>query len=563
MTNRLTAAFRSWKDRTPLRHQLGLTIGLLTLLVVGVTAVGAVWLGEREARKSTAEALAGLAATLSDRFDRWISLRVGTVDLMAKVMSAEARSNADGARTFLDEAASTMSGAGWLGFVGVDGIVKASARRLREGESVANEAWFARGLLGLTVVGVPGGLVPLSGLSLDGKPSPIANIAAPVHDGQGRTVGVIVLSLTWIWAADLRQSTLNKTAQPTTKELWILGEDGKIVLGPQPGAAPFGNETLVRMRADKRGAFTDPAADGQVLTGFAGLSQNEGLKWIVVARQRADIAFRPARQVAWFIVLFGAMVGAVGIAISFLIARGVSRPLTRLAESADLVERDSVQMLPREGGSAEVVRLSGALRSLVARIGSVERRAADVTKRYTSDIAVLRNLASTDELTGLFNRRTFLDQARDALQLYRDQGRRFAVMMIDIDRFKAINDELGHAAGDRVIRDIAGRISNVVRPGDLVARFGGEEFVVLVYGLALDAATRLAERIRVAVAATPMEAAGTNHFVTISVGVAVTESFDKDVQGVIERADLALYAAKRKGRNAVVAAAEHPVRRTA
>ncbi len=556
-------AFRSWKDRTPLRHQLGLTIGLLTLLVVGVTAIGAVWLGEREARKSTTEALASLAGTLSDRFDRWISLRLGTVDLMAKVMSAEDRANPDAARAFLDTAASTMSGVGWLGFVDVDGVVRASARRYREGESVVSEPWFRRGLLGLTVSGVPGALVPLSGLSLDGRPSPIANIAAPVRDEHGQTVGVIVLSLTWLWAADLRQSTLNKTTQPETKELWILGEDGKIVLGPRPGAAPFGEKTLLLMRTDKHGAFSDAAADGQVLTGFAGLGQNEMLKWIVVARQHADVAFRPAQQVAWFIVLFGAGVGAIGVIISFLIARGVSRPLTRLTEKADLVERDSVQMLPREGGSAEVVRLSSALRSLVAHSGSVERRAADVTKRYTSDIAVLRNLASTDELTGLLNRRTFLDKARDALQAFKFQGPQFAMMMVDIDQFKAINDARGHAAGDHVIHDVAARIDDVVRPSDLVARFGGEEFIVLAYDIGLDPATKLAERLRAAIASVPIAAGGADVVVTISIGVAIVEPFDKDVQGVIERADLALYAAKRNGRNAVVAAAPSPARKSA
>lgn len=192
------------------------------------------------------------------------------------------------------------------------------------------------------------------------------------------------------------------------------------------------------------------------------------------------------------------------------------------------VGRDSTDMLPRLRGSREVVELSNALRSLQLRIGFAEQqtaeaemRAADEAQKFSHDLAVLRSLAETDALTRLLNRRSFLAFASDAMDHYRRYGRSFAVLMLDIDHFKSINDSLGHVAGDAVIAWVAGEIAGAIRPSDKAGRFGGEEFIVLLHEVSVDGAQETAERIRREVAASPASFNDNDLFVTLSIGVAL------------------------------------------
>jgi diguanylate cyclase (GGDEF)-like protein len=232
-----------------------------------------------------------------------------------------------------------------------------------------------------------------------------------------------------------------------------------------------------------------------------------------------------------------------------------------LADHAGLIGPDTISRLPRVRGSSEAVRLSIALRSLVLRIGSAERsrtvvqdRAAEEAAKMNRDLAILRNLAEVDALTELLNRRAFMERARDAMHVFWGARRAFAVLMIDIDHFKRINDTLGHPAGDTVIRAVAGVIAHAIRPEDKAARFGGEEFLILLHDTSRPEAREAAERIRALVAATTIDCNGHPLAVTISIGVAVSDPSDADVQALIERADVALYAAKEAGRDQVVVA---------
>jgi len=119
-----------------------------------------------------------------------------------------------------------------------------------------------------------------------------------------------------------------------------------------------------------------------------------------------------------------------------------------------------------------------------------------------------------------------------------------------VDRFKAVNDRHGHAAGDAVLRELAARASAAVRAGDLAARIGGEEFALLLPGAALPNALELAERVRAAIAAAPVDAGGTPLAVTVSLGCA-TLAPGEPPTALLARADARLYEAKRDGRNCV------------
>jgi len=141
--------------------------------------------------------------------------------------------------------------------------------------------------------------------------------------------------------------------------------------------------------------------------------------------------------------------------------------------------------------------------------------------------------------------------AKDAMSYFKRYRRAICVLMIDIDHFKRVNDLHGHAAGDEVIRQVGRIISEAIRTTDKVARFGGEEFVVLLRETDLQGAAIFADRIRQTVADTVFEPDGACLKATISIGLAEAEKSDEDVDRTIERADRALYAAKSSGRNCV------------
>jgi diguanylate cyclase (GGDEF)-like protein len=160
--------------------------------------------------------------------------------------------------------------------------------------------------------------------------------------------------------------------------------------------------------------------------------------------------------------------------------------------------------------------------------------------------------ATTDALTGLPNRRYF-DEYLGLLARRRRAEDRVGVLMIDIDRFKKLNDTFGHAVGDHVLRDVAQAIVGAVREDDVPARFGGEEFAVLLKNPTPEVAVEVGERVRRAVSSLDLRRMGVPG-VSVSVGVAVADEPDLPLDVVIDEADQALYRAKRAGRDRVVAA---------
>jgi two-component system cell cycle response regulator len=163
-------------------------------------------------------------------------------------------------------------------------------------------------------------------------------------------------------------------------------------------------------------------------------------------------------------------------------------------------------------------------------------------------------LALTDELTGLYNRRYLSAHLDELMERVRRDGISVAILMFDIDYFKKVNDTHGHPAGDEVLSELAARTTNSVRSVDLVARLGGEEFVVVMPETDLGIATAVAERLRAAVARKPFAVKGDDKKipVTISIGVTVTGAPDDDPETMLKRADVALYTAKARGRNCVI-----------
>lgn len=203
-------------------------------------------------------------------------------------------------------------------------------------------------------------------------------------------------------------------------------------------------------------------------------------------------------------------------------------------------------------GASDYLRKPFETSELLARVEAAlkMKRLQDQLRQQNRELDILTR---TDSLTGTFNRRHLDDGIAIACRRARGEGAHAAVLMIDVDHFKEVNDRYGHQAGDQVLRTVAERLERCLRAGDMMGRWGGDEFLVVLSGTDRFDAVALGERLRAAVADEPVTTAGGLVIaVTISLGVATDRSADPAV--LIARADHALYQAKTAGRGRVTGA---------
>lgn len=251
----------------------------------------------------------------------------------------------------------------------------------------------------------------------------------------------------------------------------------------------------------------------------------------------------------------------------FVVAADLTRPGDGLRLMSDLRSRGATRyssvcvMLPRDGREVAAVALDLGAADLIEEGSDPAEMALRITTqvarkrqsdRLRASVADGLRLAMTDPLTGLHNRRYALPHLARIAERAETTGRQFAVMVLDLDRFKAINDTLGHAAGDAVLVEVAERLKSNLRAVDLVARIGGEEFLVALPDTTLDAARATAERLRRVVGERPVRLKdGGSVTVTMSIGLALGGRDARGIEELIGLADTALLDSKAEGRNQV------------
>ena len=211
------------------------------------------------------------------------------------------------------------------------------------------------------------------------------------------------------------------------------------------------------------------------------------------------------------------------------------------------------QMVRKDGRIIDISISSRALRDAQGNFTGVEGLWRDVTQRKMLE-RELQRMAHTDPLTGSANRRAFLQHAEACLARFRQGGTWFALLMIDIDHFKAVNDRFGHQEGDRVLVDFVQKLNAHIAGTDLLGRLGGEEFGVVLYRASEHEAVRAGRHLLRQVAELPLphDETGAMQWLTASIGMAGVADTDMRLSDLLERADRALYQAKHEGRNRII-----------
>jgi len=230
--------------------------------------------------------------------------------------------------------------------------------------------------------------------------------------------------------------------------------------------------------------------------------------------------------------------------VSTTLAEFRSLVISRLASIREaLAHKRKAEELREETVTYEMENLQQNLQKMKKEIDQVQEK----RKALEKEILI-------DQLTGIANRRALKQRLKEELQRFHRYGQNFSVLLFDIDHFKGINDRFGHWAGDKVLKELIKRIKPMLRETDFIARWGGEEFVVLFPGTEIESAMGVAERLRKAIEHTRFIYQRQEIGVTISIGVTEVVPEDQHLETIFNRTDKAMYVAKKKGRNLVVKA---------
>ncbi len=267
------------------------------------------------------------------------------------------------------------------------------------------------------------------------------------------------------------------------------------------------------------------------------------------------LVLRGPEQGATFSVnALGALVGREPPAAVNLSDDTISRKHARIYREGDDVY--VADLGSRNGTFVNERRIDAAVRledGDYVRFGSRTIAKFSIVDEFEAEaLRTIFELTLRDPLTGLYNRRYFDERLRSELSFVERHSTPLALLMIDIDHFKHVNDKYGHQVGDRVLKTVADGIRSVMRPEDVLARFGGEEFVVLARGISLNGAAALAERIRRHIEGLTLAVNNRDVRVSVSIGVvSAVPGADRSAEALVVSADEALYRAKRSGRNRV------------
>jgi len=403
------------------------------------------------------------------------------------------------------------------------------------------------------------------------KPHPITQqptlfMGHGVHDKQGNIIAVLLGELRIDYIEEIRkQVKFGKKGHSA-----IVDQSGHVLVHPN---ANWMAETkdlsswpiVKKMMAGETGVttFYSPFMKGNMVAGYAAVPE---IGWGIMVPQPESEVAEQVNTLMRSHVIWGVAGLIIAILLALVVSHWVTGPLDRLAKAGrELMQNGLDGNLPsiRSHSPKEIMQLGTVLRALISSLqssrdevrgfnDSLQQRVDEATLKLREANERLEVAAQSDYLTDIANRRYFEDCLQQALSRRSGDVAHFCVMLIDVDHFKQINDSYGHAAGDAVLNQVARILERGMRSGDLVARYGGDEFVAYMRCKG-EIGRQRAEEIHEAIENGTVPWEDKSIHITASVGLyCQVLGVDEELKDVLQHADQAMYVAKRQGRNRVI-----------
>lgn len=532
-----------------MRSHIALFIAVLVSVLCALLGALISQHSSQQIRQNVGGDLAEVSFAMVDRLDRDMASRAAVLKVLGNLQALREPQDASEIRRLLDSLQQEMPSISWIGFTDPQGLILASSNGVLEGVSIAQRPVYLQGRESLFIGDVHDAVLLANLLpNPTGEAMKFVDISLPIHGDDGRLAGVLASHLSWAWADEVRRSILAPSQDRHLVEFFVVGQDRDILLGPR---AMIGQKLELPVLGDlqpgqSRWEIQRWPDGNEYLTGFTlsqGYQDYPGLGWTVVARQSLEQAYAPAYELRSNIMFMGGGLAVIFAFLGWLISGYFTRPLKKIASAADRLSAGEASEIPELQGSREIHQLSRSIRHLVE----------SLTQQQTA-LGMMESLAHHDALTGLPNRMAlekFLPQAQQRSRMLQDC---LALLYLDLDGFKPINDTHGHAAGDQLLTAVAQRLRQCLREGDMVARLGGDEFLMVLQVPGLDAqqhARQVAERTIAALGQPVLLEVGEVR-IGCSIGGALWPVDHTELSIVLQRADEALYKAKHGGRTRAV-----------
>ncbi len=354
--------------------------------------------------------------------------------------------------------------------------------------------------------------------------------ASPLLQFQDKKLGTLNAVLTM----DSLEQHLNSSELSDSALMFLVDGNGAYIAANAP--LPTGYVSALALPAKpQEPVLTDYKSGDQHLVGSALFVP--GINSVLVVEESYTKNFAPVVNIFWRTLAINLGIALLFSIGAYRIAMSISRPIEALSKGVQQIAAGKTDVLITETSSNDEINL-------------LTRAFNTMTARLHEKTKALKKLSVTDGLTGLYNHRFFQLHLSRQEEIAKEDCRELALILCDIDNFKKWNDRLGHGEGDKILENVAEVLKRHSRKSDIVARYGGDEFVILAPNTKLEMALELAEQLRrdVANKVSVSGEGGATTSISISVGVA---TFTKDSKTLFNDADRALYLAKKAGRNCV------------
>lgn len=400
----------------------------------------------------------------------------------------------------------------------------------------------------------------ISDVRYDEYGTPSVNFGVRVDDKDGRFIGVIGVALNIGAIANELKGFKQVLFEGQKAAYKLLTGEGRLIYATDDDfyfledvshLIPGGKSGLNRSNIIKEPGGPD-GHEEEVLVihkhsqGYKGY---KGLGWIVLVEYETKALFEPVAKLKREILLISAAVTLLGVLAGLSISRSLSRPLKNLMDATIKFSGGDLDARIKVDSTDEIGELSKTFNRMTEIVKTaVVTRDNEIQERKRAE-KMVKDMAYQDHLTGLPNRLLFMDRLEQVVA--RGQWRKniAAVFFLDLDRFKVINDTLGHMAGDEVIQITAQRLQNSLRDGDTIARLGGDEFTILIQDLAKPEDISLVIEKIFKSLSQPISIKGTRVFINASIGGSIYPDHGEDSATILKNADIAMYQAKKKGGN--------------
>jgi len=535
--------------RISLRTYLAITFAVIIVLLSTVISV----ITSREAgdrfQAEIGQSLASIAYQMSDKLDHYMWSRIGEIEIISGLERFRHPDKPDQIKTMLESLKFSFPSFTWIGYMDEKGIVVASTDGLLEGSDLSSRPVYQEAVNGKFIGDVHDAnlLADLISSPTDEKLQ-FVDISVPVKDDEGRLHGVLAAKLSWEWAKEVQETMLESSSSYNDRlDILVVNKaDHTVLLGPEMLVGQSLELNSIMKAKEKHGWQIERWPDGDIyVTGYAyskGYNDYDGLGWTLLVREQAESAFSSASELRWIIIGIGTLSAVLFGLIGWYLAGQIAQPIRAIADAADQLGKGETAFIPLHRGFKDIEILSASLRKMVENLTRTE-----------SALGRMEKIALRDSLTELPNRIALDNYLDEWLELNKKTKQSLALLYLDLDGFKGINDTHGHQVGDLLLQQVAKRLTAFLPKGGIAARLGGDEFVVaapLAEASLLKHCRALGEKL-IKELSMPLIIDGVSVRVGCSVGAALLPEHKANPTEVMRLADQALYISKRGGKGRV------------